>query len=131
MFLLHLKLPSLNLHFSLCFCYWTNSFMKRDEGGIFSKFPDQKPLLLFEIKVKQNPRCPSKEYKGIFKHFHQNIRAYHRSKKICIDQWLVKWCILGRIWAKRGVSEWVWFVPNTGVGSEGSRDTLKFFRFWN
>ena len=37
--------------------------MKGDEGGIFSKAPGQKPLLLLKIKIKQNTGCPSKEYK--------------------------------------------------------------------
>ena len=95
--------------------------MKRNEGDIFSKFPGWKPLLLFKIKIKQNPGCQNKEYNVDFKHFHQNIRAYHRSKKICIDQSMVKCCIFGRIRAKRGVAEKIWFVPSGG--SEGSRDT--------
>ena len=53
--------------------------MKGDEGDIFSKAPDQKPLLLFKIKIKQTPSCLSKEYNVVFKHFHQNIRACPRS----------------------------------------------------
>ena len=53
--------------------------MKGDEGDIFSKAPDQKSLFLFKIKIKQNPGCLNKEYNVVFKHFHQNIRAYPRS----------------------------------------------------
>ena len=53
--------------------------MKEDEGDIFSKAPDQKPLFLFKIKIKQNPGCLNKEYNVVFKHFHWNIRAYPRS----------------------------------------------------
>ena len=53
--------------------------MKGDEGDIFSKAPDQKTLFLFKIKIKQNPGCLNKEYNVVFKHFHQNIRAYPRS----------------------------------------------------
>ena len=30
--------------------------------------------------------CPNKEYNVVFKNFHQNIRAFPKSKKICIDQ---------------------------------------------
>ena len=36
---------------------------------------------------------------------------------------MVKCCILGRVWAKRGVGEQVWFVPNTDGRSGGSCDT--------
>ena len=38
-------------------------------------------MFLLNIKIKQNLGCPSKEYNAIFKHIHQNIRAYPRSKK--------------------------------------------------
>ena len=47
--------------------------MKGDEGSYFSTFLDWKPLLLFKIKIKQNPGCPNKEYNVDFKHLHQNI----------------------------------------------------------
>ena len=98
----------------MCFCYWPNFFMKGDKRGYFSKFPDWKHLFLFKMKIKQNPGCPNKEFKVDFKHFHQNIRVYHKSKKICISQWLVKCFILGRSWAKRGVADQIWFVPDGG-----------------
>ena len=117
--------------FLVCFCYWSNSFMKGDEGGISNNFPDRKPLFLFKIKVKQNPGYPNKEYNVVFKHFHQNIRAYHRIKQIYIDQLLVKYCILAGIWATGGVGEQVWFVPNTSGRSRGIATPEKFCRFWN
>ena len=116
--LLHLKLLSWNLHFLVCFCYWPSSFMKGHEWGIFSKAPNWKPLFLIKIKIKQNLRCPNKEYNEDFKHFYQNIRTCPRSKISFIDQWLGKYCILGRIWTKQGVGEQVWFVLNT-VGGGG------------
>ena len=54
---------------------------------------------------------------AIFKHMHQIIRAYPRSKKICIDQWLWKYhCILVKIWVNRSVGKLNWFVPNTFWG---------------
>ena len=56
--------------------------MKGDEGDIFNKVPDQKPLFLFKIKIKQNPGCLNKEYNVVFKHFHENIRAYLRSNVV-------------------------------------------------
>ena len=34
-----------------------------------------------KIRIKQNPGFPCKEYNSVFKHCHQNIRAYPRSKK--------------------------------------------------
>ena len=34
--------------------------MEGDEGGMFSKAPDWKPLFLLKIKIKQNPGCPNK-----------------------------------------------------------------------
>ena len=52
--------------------------MKGEEGGNFSKAPDQKPLFLFKIKIKQNPACQSKEYNLASKHCRQNISAYPR-----------------------------------------------------
>ena len=53
---------------------------------IHSKFPDWKPFLLFKIKIKQSPGCPNEDHNVGFKQFYQNIKAYHRSKKICIRQ---------------------------------------------
>ena len=38
--------------------------MQGDEGGIFSKTPDQKSFFFFfcfKIKLKQDPGCPDKE----------------------------------------------------------------------
>ena len=35
----------------VCFCYWPNSLMKGDEGGIFSKAPNWKTLFLLKIKL--------------------------------------------------------------------------------
>ena len=32
---------------------WPNSYMERDEGGIFSKVPDWKPLFLLKIKLNK------------------------------------------------------------------------------
>ena len=98
--------------------------MEGDEEGIFSKAPNWKPLFLLEIRIKQNPGCPNKEYNAIFKHFYMNIKAYARGKKMCIDQWLGKYCILRKIWAKQGVGEQVWFVSNTVVESGVSRNSF-------
>ena len=52
-------------------------------------------------------------------------------KKMCINQWLGKYCIVGKIWAKQGVEEQVWFVPNTvGVrGFRGSCNPKKMLQF--
>ena len=58
--------------------------MEGNEVDILVKAPDWMPLLLLKIKIKQNLGYPNKEYNVIFKHIHQNIRAYCRSKKICI-----------------------------------------------
>ena len=76
--------------------------MEGDEAGIFCGAPDWKSLFLLKIKIKQNPSCQIKEYNAIFKHIHQNIMAYHISKKICIDQRFEKYycIILGGILAK-------------------------------
>ena len=68
-----LKSLSWNLHFSVYFCYWRNSFMKRD--GLFLVKLQTKNLC-FCLKG-----CPNKHYNVVFKHFCQNIRAYPRSKK--------------------------------------------------
>ena len=35
--------------------------MEEDEGYIFSKAPDGKPLFPLKMKTKQNPDCPNKE----------------------------------------------------------------------
>lgn len=43
--------------------------MKGDDGGHFSKAPDQKPLFLLKVKVKGKPACQKKEYNVAFKHF--------------------------------------------------------------
>ena len=47
--------------FLVYFCYWPNSFMKGNEGGIFSKAPEWRTLFLLKMKIKQNPDCPNKE----------------------------------------------------------------------
>ena len=49
--------------------------MEGDEGGIFSKTPEEKSLFSLKIKIKQNSGCPNKEYNAIFMHINQNIRA--------------------------------------------------------
>ena len=129
LFLLYLKLLSWNLHFYSVFLLLTKFLYERRWWSIFSKVRDRKPLFLLKIKIKQNPGCPNKHYNVVFKHFRQNIRAYPRSKKICIDQWLGKCCILGKIWAKRGVGKKVWFVPNAVWGSWGSCNARKILQF--
>ena len=78
-----------NLFFNLFFTYFKlyiwisgpNSSMEGYEGGIFSKAPGWKPLFLLRIKLKENAGFPNKEYNAIFKHIHQNIRAYLRCKE--------------------------------------------------
>ena len=35
----------------MCFCYWTNSSMKRDEGDFLGDAPDWKLLFLPKIKI--------------------------------------------------------------------------------
>ena len=42
--------------------------MDGDEGGIFSKAPD-------------NPGCPNQEYNAIFDHTDQNIKSIQQVKK--------------------------------------------------
>ena len=54
--------------------------MEGDEGGILSKALNGKPLFLLIMKIKQNPDCPNKENNAIFKHIHQNVRAYLKNK---------------------------------------------------
>ena len=88
--------------------------MEGDEGDIFSNAPDWKALFLLKAEIKQNPGFPSKEYNSIFELIYQNIRAYPRRKKICIDHWLGKcYYILGGIQTKQGLGKQVWFVPST------------------
>ena len=109
---------------------WPKSYMKRYEGGIFRKAPDWKRFFFsLKIKIKQNLGCPNKEYNAIFKHIHQNIKVYSRSKKkICIDQWLGNYLILERIWAKQTIGEQVWVVPNTVGGAVGSHNPSKILQ---
>ena len=87
-------------------------------------------LFLFEIKIQQNPGCPNKEYNAIFKHIHQNIKAYTKSKNTCIDQLLGNYCTLRKIRAKQGFGEQVWFVPNTVGGSRVSHNPRKCCNFF-
>ena len=70
------------------FCYWPNSFMEEDVGGVFSKVPNLK-LFLLKIIIKQKLGCPNKEYNVIFKHFHQSIRACNSEikKSALINNW--------------------------------------------
>ena len=52
---------SWKLHFFSEFLLLTNSLIKGDEGGIFSKTPDWKTLFLLKMKIKENPGCSNKE----------------------------------------------------------------------
>ena len=82
------------------------------------------------IKIEQNKSALENNaiYNAIFKHIHHNIRAHSRSKKAYIDQWLRKYCVLGKICEKQGVREHVWFVPNI-VGE--SREVVTPGKFCN
>ena len=42
--------------------------MKGDEGGNFSKAPDQQHLFLLKVRIKLKPACRNKEYNVAFKH---------------------------------------------------------------
>ena len=44
-------------------------------------------FFFLKMKIKQNPGYLNEQYNAIFKHIHQNIRAYPRSKKICTDNY--------------------------------------------
>ena len=79
--LLYLKLLSWNLHFVSVYLLLTKFLNERRWWSIFSKVSDWKPLLLLNIKIKQNTVCPNKQYNVVFKHFRQNIRAYPKVKK--------------------------------------------------
>ena len=60
--------------------------MEENEGDTLSNVPDWKRLFLLKKTIKQNQGCLNKEYNAIFEHIHQIVRAYPRSKKICIGQ---------------------------------------------
>ena len=118
---LYLKWPLEPAFFLDCFCYlekyvftyfkliylWIsrpNSSVETNEGDIFNKVPDWKPLLLLKIKIKtqagqiRNIMQPSSTF--------ISISEYSRS-----NRWLGKYhCILGRIQGKRDVGKQVWFV---------------------
>ena len=106
--------------FLVRFCYWWNSFMKGGEEDISNKAQDWNSLSLFKIQIKQDPGCSLIRISG----------PIPEVKKICIDHWLVKCCILRRIWAKWGVGEQVWFVVNTSGRSGDSRDPRKILQFF-
>ena len=55
-----------------------------------SKAPDRKALFLLQIKIKQNPAYPNKQFNVTFKHFRQNIRAYPKNKKNSTNQKIYK-----------------------------------------
>ena len=78
------------------------SFMQEDEGGIFSKATDWKPLFLLKIKIKQNLGCLNKEYNAIFEHIHQNIRVFPKTKKFELNN---DWENITAYWEKSKQSE--------------------------
>ena len=53
----------------------------KENKDAFSVMLQTENLFLFKIKIKQNPGCQNKEYNTIFKHIHQSIRGYSRSKE--------------------------------------------------
>lgn len=112
--------------------------MEGYEEGIFSKPLDWKTLFLLTMKKKNKTSYPNEEYNSVFEYIHQVIRAYPRSRKVCIDQCSWKpYCILARIRAKGGVGKQVWFAPNTLRGGEGAevwshpRKSLQFLLLFN
>ena len=66
-----------------------------------------KIYLCLRLKLNKTQTTQIRKYNTISKHIHQNIRAYTRSKKSCINQWLGKYCILKKMWAKQGTDEQV------------------------
>ena len=52
---------------------------------LLTKFLHER-IMSFSISfsLKEIPGCPNKEYNLVFKHFHENIRAYPRSKKTAL-----------------------------------------------
>ena len=66
-----------------------------------------KIYLCLRLKLNKTQTIQIRKYNTISKHIHQNIRAYTRSKKPCINQWLGKYCILKKMWAKQGTDEQV------------------------
>ena len=109
-----------------------NSSMEGSEVDIFIKTPDWMPFFLLKIKINQNAGCLNEEYNAIFKHIHQNVRAYPRSKNVCTDQWLWKYyCLFRRVGAKRDVAEQVSFVSNLFGGSEGQCHLRKIDYFYS
>ena len=63
--------------------------MEGDERNICGNAPDWKPLFLLKISIKRNLGFPFGEYNTFFRHIHQNIRAYPRSKENL--HWTVIW----------------------------------------
>ena len=133
---------SLTPAFLVCFCHFWNDKSELMLNLFISEYLDQIPPwekmkeaffstlhignLCFLMISNFNSCCPNKEYNAIFKHIHQNIRTYCR-KKICIDHWLGKYCILERNRTKRDVGKRVWFVLNAFVwGSHNPRKILQF-----
>ena len=93
--------------------------MERDKGDISKKLCTEYICFCLEQKLNKTEVAWIRNILldhiwAIFEYINRNIRAYPRSKRIYIDQWLGKYyCILQRIRAKWGVGEEVWFVPNT------------------
>ena len=88
----------------MCFCYWTNSSMKRDEGDFLGDAPDWKLLFLPKIKIimwSSNNFIRKSELISEVK------------KKTWISQWLGKHFTLKKIRANWGVGEKVSFAPDT------------------
>ena len=63
--------------------------MEWDYVHIFCKAPHWKPWFLLKIKIWKNPGRVNEEHNGIFKHIHQDIRAYSRSKNksVLVNDW--------------------------------------------
>ena len=86
-----------------------NSFLLRCVHGIQIKLCKYLTCSIYNLS----------EYQGQFQ----------KQKTFYIDQRLRKYYILGRIQAKRGVGEQVWFVPNILLGSRTSRNSRKILQF--
>ena len=96
-----------------------NSSMEED-GGIFSKALDWKPLFLLKVKIEQKLRCLNKEYNASFKH-----NGHPGGKFWSLGDVPIWWPGVIPIWCSIFTSQWRSEPTSHGRPSRTFRGRLK------
>ena len=122
--------------FKICFCYFWLDNSLLISNLFISEYADKflhgrSWRKYFQQSSRQKSFFQATQIRNdtIFELIHQVIRAFPRSKKIWIDQWLRKWCTLEKIWVKLAIGKQMRLVQNLFWGTKGCYHPWKVLQF--